>query len=148
MKKSPSLNTITVYMEAKLKHLEFIQGLITRLNNNCFLIKGWAVTLVAALFALAAKDANERYLLITYVATVVFWLLDAYYLSQERQYRQLYHEVTQKDPAAIDFSMNASQYCRYRNTWWTSLWAKTLLVFYGSLAALPLLLLLIFKRLL
>jgi hypothetical protein len=134
-------------MEAKLKHLEFIQSLITRFNSNCFLVKGWAVTLVAALFALAAKDANERYLLITYVATVIFWLLDAYYLAYERQYRQLYHEVSQKDPSTIDFSLDISPYRHGRNTWWRAIQAQTLFIFYGSLAALPLLLLIIFKRL-
>ena len=31
--------------ENKRKHLEFIQQVITRMNANSFLIKGWAVTL-------------------------------------------------------------------------------------------------------
>ena len=135
-------------MEAKLKHLEFIQSLLNRFNGNCFLIKGWCVTLVAALFALAAKDANERYLLITYIATVVFWILDAYYLSQERQYRRLYEDVSRTQPNEIDFNMNASQYRRGKCTWGSSLLAQTLLIFYGSLAALPILLLMVFKKLL
>lgn len=133
-------------MESKFKHLEFIQSVLNRFNGNCFLIKGWCVTLVAALFALAAKDANERYLLITYIATIVFWVLDAYYLSQERQYRQLYEEVSQRQPDQIDFNMNASRYCKGKCTWLSSSIAKTLLIFYGSVAALPLFLLLIFKR--
>lgn len=133
-------------MESKIKHLEFIQSVLNRFNGNCFLIKGWCVTLVAALFALAAKDANERYLLITYIATIVFWVLDAYFLSQERQYRRLYEEVTQRQPAQIDFNMNATRYCKGKCTWQASLFARTLLIFYGSVAALPLLLLLIFKR--
>jgi len=30
------------------------------MNVNSFLLKGWAITLVAALFALAAKDANPQ----------------------------------------------------------------------------------------
>jgi hypothetical protein len=47
-------------MESKLKHLEFIQNVITRMNTNSFLIKVWVATLVSALFALAAKDANQR----------------------------------------------------------------------------------------
>ena len=41
-------------MEKKLKHLEFIQNVILRMNNNSFLIKGWAITLISALFALAS----------------------------------------------------------------------------------------------
>ncbi len=133
-------------MESKLKHLEFIQNLIARFNGNGFLIKGWAVTLVAALFALAAKDANERYLLVTYMATIIFWLLDAYYLSQERQYRCLYAQIARQ--AETDFSMDARHYAHGRNRWINSVFAQTLSVFYGSLAVLPILLLLIFKRVL
>jgi hypothetical protein len=74
-------------MEKKLKHLDFLQLVITRMNVNSFLVKGWAVTLVAAMFAFAAKDSNSKYVYITIVTTLIFWLLDAYYLSQERQYR-------------------------------------------------------------
>ena len=46
-------------MENKQKHLEFIQTTINRIAGNCFLLKGWAITLVAALFALSAKDAGR-----------------------------------------------------------------------------------------
>lgn len=74
-------------MDAKLKHLEFIQNVITRMNSNSFLIKGWAITLVSALFALAAKDANINYVLISYIVIPVFWVLDGFYISRERQYR-------------------------------------------------------------
>ena len=54
-------------MENKLKHLEFIQTVINRMAGNCFLLKGWAITLVAALFALSAKDTNHNYFLIAYL---------------------------------------------------------------------------------
>jgi hypothetical protein len=80
-------------MEKKLKHLDFLQLVITRMNVNSFLLKAWAVTLVSALFAFAAKDANIHYVLITYISTPVFWILDGYYLSLERQYRELYNVV-------------------------------------------------------
>jgi len=62
--------------ENKRKHLEFIQNIITRMNANSFMIKGWTITLVSALFALAAKDANMNYVLISYIVLPVFWILD------------------------------------------------------------------------
>jgi len=46
--------------EERLKHLEFVQPLVPRMAGYSFLLKGWTVTLSAALFALAAKDANAR----------------------------------------------------------------------------------------
>ena len=69
-------------MEKKLAHLEMIQAVITRMAGNSFALKGWAVTLVAGLFALSGKDANQFYYLVTYIPIVVFWYLDSYYLCQ------------------------------------------------------------------
>ena len=48
-------------MERKGKHLEFIQGTVNRLSTNSFLLKGWSVVLVSALFALAAADFSQCY---------------------------------------------------------------------------------------
>jgi len=39
-------------------HLEFIQAIITRMGDNSFMVKGWCVTLISAIDALAAKDAS------------------------------------------------------------------------------------------
>lgn len=97
-------------MENKRKHLEFLQNVITRMNSNSFLIKGWTITLVSALFALAANDANVNYVLVSYIAIPVFWILDVFYISQERQYRNLYAVVATKKEDAIDFSMDASDF--------------------------------------
>lgn len=68
-------------MEQKMKHLEFIQNVITRMNSNSFLIKGWAITLVSALFALAANGSNIHYVLISYIVIPVFWVLDGFYIQ-------------------------------------------------------------------
>ena len=44
--------------DEKLKHLEFIQNVITRMNRNSFQLKGWAITIVSAILALAASTKN------------------------------------------------------------------------------------------
>ena len=59
-------------MENKIKHLEMIQAIITRMNSNSFMLKGWAVTLVAGVFALASKEANEFYFLIAFIPVILF----------------------------------------------------------------------------
>jgi len=112
----------------KRKHLEFIQNVITRMSTNSFLLKGWMVTLVSALFALAAKDAQPRYVLVTYIAIPVFWLLDAYYLSQERQYRKLYDVARLKD--TTDYSMDASVHNSGHNTWPSTIFSVALFAMY------------------
>ena len=114
----------------KIKHLEFLQNVITRMNSNSFLIKGWTITLVSALFALAAKDANVNYVLISYIVIPVFWILDGFYISQERQYRDLYNDVAGKLEVDIDFSMDASSYCKGNRIWLAGIFSKTLIPFY------------------
>jgi hypothetical protein len=130
-------------MEKKLKHLEFLQLVITRMNVNSFLLKGWTVTLVAGLFAFAAKDSNIKYVLITYVSTPLFWCLDAYYLSIERQYRCLYNVVKDKDKENIDFDLNASPFNNGLNKWGPCILSKTLLLFYGTLILITLIIMFI-----
>ena len=46
------------FEDTEQKHLELIQGVITRLAQNSFLLKGWSVTLVAAILTLASKNPN------------------------------------------------------------------------------------------
>lgn len=95
-------------MERKFQHLELIQGVINRMAGNSFALKGWSVALVAGLFALASKESDKLYFLVTYIPIIAFWGLDSYYLLQERLYRALYEKVRLQSEAEIDFSMNTS----------------------------------------
>ncbi|MCK4840959.1 MAG: hypothetical protein KAT04_03640 [Methylococcales bacterium] len=131
--------------DKKMKHLEFIQNVISRMNSNSFLIKGWAITLVSALFALAAKDANINYVLISYIVIPVFWFLDGFFIATERQYRDLYDEVRVKDDNNIDFNMNASAYNTGKNTWICGVFSKTLIPYYGVAIAATLIVMFFIK---
>jgi hypothetical protein len=107
------------------------------MNTNSFLIKGWAITLVSALFALAAKDANLNFVLVSYVVIPVFWILDGFFIATERRYRYLYEDITKKDENDIDFDMNASRYNKKDiennrdGRWSAGILSKTLYPFYG-----------------
>ena len=117
--------------EKKLKHLEFIQNVITRMNSNSFLIKGWTITIVSALFALAAQDSNLKFVIVAYIALPVFWILDGFFIAIEKRYRNLYSEVAQKKEEEIDFSMDCSKFIKNDTTWFAGVFSKTLIPFYG-----------------
>lgn len=106
--------------------------------GNCFMLKGWAITLVAALFALSAKDANHSYIFIAYFPVVIFWILNGYFLSQERLFRDLYDHVRKLEESKIDFSMDASSFKNNKNSWACSIFSKTLSIFYLSLVGVML----------
>lgn len=124
-------------MEKKLKHLEFIQHAISRMASNLFLLKGWTVTLIAAMFALAAKESKDLYFLLAYFPTLMFWLLDGYFLSQERRFRSLYDHVRGLDEGAVDFSMDTQPFKASPpgNKWSRALFSPSLLIYYGILLA-------------
>jgi hypothetical protein len=125
--------------EKKLKHLEFIQNIITRMNTNSFVIKGWSVTLVSALFALAADKANLKFVLIAYIPVITFWVLDGFFLSQEKQYRKLYEQVSGKKEEEIDFNLNASGFKSQVGGFFRCAFTKTLVPFHGALLSVVLL---------
>ncbi len=77
----------------QIKHLEFIQNVITRMNTNSFQIKGWSIIIVSALMAIYAPTQSNYFFLIAVFPTSIFWFLDAYYLNQERKFRGLYNDV-------------------------------------------------------
>jgi hypothetical protein len=120
-------------MENKLKHLDFIQAVISRMGSNSFLVKGWAVTLVAALFALAAKDSNVRFIYVAYLPVLAFWFLDTFFLRQEKLYRNLYNSVRVKPPEQIDFDLDASQSSSEKTCFIGVFFSRTLTWFHGSI---------------
>ncbi|MGE0635805.1 MAG: hypothetical protein AB7P01_05145 [Bacteroidia bacterium] len=117
----------------KDKHLELIQGVINRMGQNSFLIKGWTITIVAALFALAAKDSNQKVVIIAYFPTIVFWLLDSYYLYQERVFRKVYDR--DRNAETVDYSLNTKEFDTEFLGWSKALFSKTILPFYGVVIA-------------
>lgn len=88
-----------------------IQAVISRMAGNSFLLKGWSVTLAAAVIALAAnKESHALLTLIALLPVLMFWVLDGYYLHQERLFRKLYDHVRLQDDDAVDFSMDTSSF--------------------------------------
>lgn len=120
-------------MDKKTKHLELIQSVIDRMARNSFLLKAWCVTLVSALLALASKDSHIEFILVAYYPVLMFWILDAYFLRQERLFRELYDEVRNKGEDKVDFSMDASQLKSRVQSWPRVFFSVTLFIFYGTM---------------
>jgi hypothetical protein len=119
-------------MEAKLKHLEFIQSAIGRMSTNSFLFKGWAITIAAALSAVAATNSRVALIAIALVSTVMFWAMDGYYLWLEHGFVSLHSQVAAKQESQIDFSMKIDKsyaFCR----WFQTCFRWHLLLFYGTI---------------
>lgn len=91
-----------MYSDSHVKYLEMIQRTIERMSSNSFILKGWAVTLVAAIFVVSDISAYKYYFLLVYIPIILFWLLDAYYLGMERRYRLLFEKALLDDSALFN----------------------------------------------
>lgn len=119
-------------MDAKLKHLEFIQAVISRMATNSFLFKGWAITIAVGLGAFATVDSRTALLVLALAATVVFWGLDGYYLWLERCFIDLHSKVAVTVPGDIDFTMTPDKTGAARR-WLVACRRPHLCLFYGTI---------------
>jgi hypothetical protein len=121
----------------RIKHLEFIQAVVTRLGTSSFLVKGWVLTIAAAFFAVLAKHLNGTIATVGLIPLLAFWFLDGYFLWQERLFRQLYDDARQPTTSVEVLSMNVAAY-RDQTTWAAAAFSQTLLLFYGALVLVDL----------
>lgn len=127
------------FSKAHIKHLEFIQEVIGRLGNLSFLIKGWTLTLIAVFLGISSRVDDWTLTAVTLVPLTGFWLLDGYFLRQERLFRKLYDRARIPDQPVELFSMNTGPYKRdVRSS--TALLSATIIGFYGTLILLTLIL--------
>jgi hypothetical protein len=119
--------------EQIVRHLEITQGVVNRLASNSFSIKGWSMAILAAAILFIARSNNvySEYLILTFLIPIFgFWLLDGYFLWQERLFRGVYDDVRQQENT--DFKMNIpAQLNKINNKWRDSFCSSTLGIFYG-----------------
>jgi hypothetical protein len=122
----------------RIKHLELIQSVVSRLANEAALIRGWALTVAAAIDGFAVRSLNWRIAAVGLLPTVVFWGLNAYYLRAERQFRAFYDRVRLADKSVEPFAMNGRD--EPADSHIATALSSTLRYFYGAMVAVALVL--------
>jgi hypothetical protein len=139
--------------EDRRQHLGFIQSVIIRMSAASTQAKGWLLPVVTATYGYALTQKADSVAVLGIGGVLIFALMDANYLNQERSFRGLYDSVVRGD-AIPAFSMDPSltapagqgppasrskQFRRSIRRWfppwkvWTS-WAVA--PFYGTLIAI------------
>lgn len=77
-------------------YLTILQSVISRMASNSAACKTWCVTLVSAVVVIIADKGKPNYVWISAIPIVLFLLLDSYYLSLERQFRDVYNDFIRK----------------------------------------------------
>ena len=117
--------------ERVVKHLEMTQAVINRLGSNSFLVKSWSMTIIVAAMILIARQnlQNPCFVLALILPALGFWILDGYFLWQERLFRAVYNEIrVQSD---TDFEMNPMKHKnKPKCSWISAIFSLTLNIFY------------------
>lgn len=143
----------------QVKHLEMIQAVVARLGNNAFLIKGWAIT-VAGVFVGFAVDRDQWELAAaSVVPTLLFWILDASFLRNERLFRHLFIRVTKGEEEPFFMGATSNSYVMKIkadakqdeskedvSSRTKTFWRETLLLFYGTVILMVLVIAVIICR--
>ena len=116
-----------------VEHLKIIQGVINRMAQVSFILKGWSVTLVVGILGFATSTSDVSLSLSALLPAFVFWGLDAYYLRKERLFRELYARVISSRGEEIsEFSMDTSICSRSVPSWQRTLFNKTIIGIHGA----------------
>ena len=137
--------------EEKVKHLEFLQSNIARMNQCSFQMKGWTIGIVSAFLAVYAatidngNKGNVLFIFIAIAPTVLFWFLDSYYLQQERKFRGIYNDVAElsSEEERIQvrkFEMpiqkyTTCKYCFHKVIWSRTEWPMYITIIVGLIIA-------------
>jgi hypothetical protein len=96
------------FNEQRVKHLEMIQAVITRLSNEGFVVKGWAVTVAGVFAGLAINSEEWKLAALACFPTAAFWILDTTFLRAERLFRALHEHVRRGTENVEPFFMGAT----------------------------------------
>lgn len=122
------INNLYVKSDDKIKHLEFIEAVINRLNHDSFLIKGWMITIVSGFLVLAVRNCKHVIILMALLPVIIFWVLDSFYLLQERKYRDLYDDVI--NDKVGNFNMSINNYGNGKSTFKSAFLSITIFLLY------------------
>jgi hypothetical protein len=92
----PSPSPLPIDSPAVQNYLTILQGTIARMAGNSSNCKTWCVSIVSAILVLIADKGKPDYAFIAIIPVGLFCLLDAYYLAQEKTFRDLYNKFVDK----------------------------------------------------
>jgi hypothetical protein len=93
--------------EPRIKYLEMLQTIITRMAGNQVQFRTWTVTLGTLVIGYAAaKEGHPRAALLAALPAITFWIQDGYYLSLEKNFRELFDKARKNENDPPDFFMS------------------------------------------
>lgn len=127
------------------KELDLIQGIINRMAANSFEVKKWLIGILTAIVVFKGDElmgGRVNLVWVLLLPVLCFWYLDAFFLSTERFYREMYKWVIQHRSKTTSYLYDLNTKKRInpdntetnlslpKNNIWRVAFSKTLLPFY------------------
>jgi hypothetical protein len=119
--------------DLKVKHLEMVQAIVSRMSNQSATIKNYCITVTTAVCGFAITLQRPLVALLAVFPITTFALLDAQYLRLERCFRALFDRVRLADwgtPPDFEINLKTAPTVRY----WSTVCSWSILTFYAPLA--------------
>jgi hypothetical protein len=119
--------------ELRVKHLEMLQGLVTRMAGYGVSSKSYCITVVTAVLGFSFTLHRPAVAALALIPLIAFALLDAQHLRNERRFRGLFEESRKEGWDAVptfEINLVAAPMVPYRK----ALCSWSILNFYLSLA--------------
>ena len=128
------------------KELDLIQDVIKRMASNSFEVKKWLIGILSAIVVFSREEllgGNIQLIGLLLVPVLCFWYLDAFFLSTEKLYREMYKWVIEYRPQTDKYLYDLNTMTRKclngndvdfiikKNNVWYVMFSKTLLPFYA-----------------
>ncbi len=113
-----------------IEEIKIIQDIIKRMADNSFKIKAWAITVVVATLLIKTNFNNSC---IALIPLLTFWFLDAYYLQQEKIFREIYKDKVENKSNNEEtmFKINTIPYkCKVPFIFTIMIWNKSITPLY------------------
>lgn len=121
--------------EEKRQHLEFIHNVVNRLSSNSIQLKAITITLTAGLLAVYSTSPKIFLIFLATIQVLFFWLLDGYYLQQERKFRGIYDDASGVTSINTikDYEMPTEKYYTRKYQFYRCVFSLSKILFFGSI---------------
>lgn len=119
--------------DLRLKHLEMIQAIISRIANNGAAIKNYCITITTAVCGFALTLQRPAIGALALLPILAFALLDAQYLRLERRFRCLFDNARKEEwsaPPTFAIDLTTAPAISL----WSAIKAWPIIGFYGTIA--------------
>ncbi|MFA5804231.1 MAG: hypothetical protein WC879_06275 [Melioribacteraceae bacterium] len=90
------MTTLNFDSPAVQNYLTILQSVINRMANNSSSCKTWCITIISAIIVIVSDKQKPNLVWISIVPLFLFFMMDVYYLSLEKQFRSMYNCIIKK----------------------------------------------------